>query len=211
MRLVNEVISSSGTGNRVEDTAPARRNEGWLSDLMVRYQQGDAAAVETLVTNSFRLRYSASVGEAGCRAAMPKTCCRIACCAIPPGPPHLPVYRASLAMDLRGRSPHSPGCLSPPAAPGIAGSAGRRKSGAGEGCSDAGGRCHGSGEPAAGRPAGSDRDVESGRDESRRSRPLPPPRPEQSSTGGTGVTRHSAVCWRQEVQFEEENPWPSYT
>ena len=51
VRLVNDVISSSGTKNRVEDTAPAPPSEGWLRDLMVRYQQGDVAAVETLVTS----------------------------------------------------------------------------------------------------------------------------------------------------------------
>ena len=51
VRLVKEVIGSSGTENRVEDTARARPNEGWLRDLMVRYQQGDAAAVDTLVAN----------------------------------------------------------------------------------------------------------------------------------------------------------------
>ena len=51
VRLVNDVLSPSGTENRIEGTAPARHNEGWLRELMVRYQQGDAAAVETLVTN----------------------------------------------------------------------------------------------------------------------------------------------------------------
>jgi RNA polymerase sigma-70 factor (ECF subfamily) len=51
MRLANEAISSSGTEDRVEDTAPSRPNEGRLRDLMVRYQQGDPAAVETLVTS----------------------------------------------------------------------------------------------------------------------------------------------------------------
>jgi len=51
VRLANEAISSSGTEDRVEDTAPSRPNEGRLRDLMVRYQQGDPAAVETLVTS----------------------------------------------------------------------------------------------------------------------------------------------------------------
>ena len=56
VRPVNDFISNSGTDNRIADAAPvagagARTNEGWLRELMVRYQQGDAAAVETLVAN----------------------------------------------------------------------------------------------------------------------------------------------------------------
>ncbi len=51
VRLVNDVLSSSGKEKRGEDTALVRFNEGRLRDLMVRYQQGDAAAVETLVTS----------------------------------------------------------------------------------------------------------------------------------------------------------------
>ncbi len=42
VRLANVVTSGSGT---------VRLSEDRLRDLMVRYQQGDAAAVETLVTN----------------------------------------------------------------------------------------------------------------------------------------------------------------
>ncbi len=45
VRLVNEVETAAPLAD-----ATARPNEGWLRDLMVRYQQGDAAAVETLVT-----------------------------------------------------------------------------------------------------------------------------------------------------------------
>ena len=56
VRLVNDVISSSGADNPIEAASPvsgaaARPSESWLRDLMVRYQQGNAAAVETLVTN----------------------------------------------------------------------------------------------------------------------------------------------------------------
>ena len=51
VRLANEAISSSGTEDPVEGTAPARPSESSLRDLMVRYQQGDPAAVETLVTS----------------------------------------------------------------------------------------------------------------------------------------------------------------
>lgn len=46
MRLVNELADASPA-----TSASARPSEGWLRDLMVRYQQGDAAAVEMLVTN----------------------------------------------------------------------------------------------------------------------------------------------------------------
>ena len=48
VRLVSDVTSSSGANDAVQS---ARQNEDRLRDLMVRYQQGDAAAVETLVTN----------------------------------------------------------------------------------------------------------------------------------------------------------------
>jgi len=48
MRLVSDVTSSSGTNDA---TRGAREWEDHLRDLMVRYQQGEAAAVETLVTN----------------------------------------------------------------------------------------------------------------------------------------------------------------
>lgn len=48
VRLVSDVTSSSGANNALQS---ARQNEDQLRDLMVRYQQGDAAAVETLVTN----------------------------------------------------------------------------------------------------------------------------------------------------------------
>jgi RNA polymerase sigma-70 factor (ECF subfamily) len=56
VRLVNDAVSGSGAEDPIEDASPAtgasaRSNEGWLRELMVRYQQGDAAAVETLVTN----------------------------------------------------------------------------------------------------------------------------------------------------------------
>jgi RNA polymerase sigma-70 factor, ECF subfamily len=56
VRLVDDAVSRSGAKERQENTSPAtgagaRRNEGWLRELMVRYQQGDAAAVETLVTS----------------------------------------------------------------------------------------------------------------------------------------------------------------
>jgi len=51
--LANDVTNGSGTGTRFEAVAPAavRPNEDRLRDLMVRYQQGDAAAVEALVAN----------------------------------------------------------------------------------------------------------------------------------------------------------------
>ncbi len=48
VRLVSDVTSSSGANDALQS---ARQNEDQLRDLMVRYQQGDAAAVETLVTN----------------------------------------------------------------------------------------------------------------------------------------------------------------
>lgn len=48
VRLVSDVTSSSGANDAVQS---ARQNEDQLRDLMVRYQEGDAAAVETLVTN----------------------------------------------------------------------------------------------------------------------------------------------------------------
>ena len=56
MRLVNDVTSRCGVDNRLETVSPdatgtARQNEDLLRELMVRYQQGDAAAVETLVAN----------------------------------------------------------------------------------------------------------------------------------------------------------------
>jgi RNA polymerase sigma-70 factor (ECF subfamily) len=44
-------MGSSEAENRVQDSAPARLNEGWLRELMVRYQRGDPAAVEILVAN----------------------------------------------------------------------------------------------------------------------------------------------------------------
>ncbi len=48
VRLVSDVTSSSGANDALQS---ARQNEDQLRDLMVRYQQGEAAAVETLVTN----------------------------------------------------------------------------------------------------------------------------------------------------------------
>jgi RNA polymerase sigma-70 factor (ECF subfamily) len=56
VRLVNDVTSGAGANDRPQagsrDIAPsARQNEDRLRDLMVRYQQGDAAAVETLVAH----------------------------------------------------------------------------------------------------------------------------------------------------------------
>ena len=56
VRLVNDVTSGSEANDRPragsrDATESVRQNEDRLRDLMVRYQQGDAAAVETLVTN----------------------------------------------------------------------------------------------------------------------------------------------------------------
>jgi RNA polymerase sigma-70 factor (ECF subfamily) len=56
VRLVSDVTSSYGANDRLQAGSrdamqSARQNEDRLRDLMVRYQQGDAAAVETLVTN----------------------------------------------------------------------------------------------------------------------------------------------------------------
>ena len=56
VRLISEVTSGSGANDRLQAGScdamqSARQNEDQLRDLMVRYQQGDADAVETLVTN----------------------------------------------------------------------------------------------------------------------------------------------------------------
>jgi sigma-70-like protein len=56
VRLVSNATSRSGANDRLpagsrEAAQSARENEDQLRDLMVRYQQGDAAAVDTLVTN----------------------------------------------------------------------------------------------------------------------------------------------------------------
>jgi len=48
VRLVSDVTSSSGANDALQS---AGQNEDQLRELMVRYQQGDTAAVETLVTN----------------------------------------------------------------------------------------------------------------------------------------------------------------
>jgi len=56
VRLVSAVTSGSGANDRLqagsrEAMQSARQSEDELRDLMVRYQEGDAAAVETLVTS----------------------------------------------------------------------------------------------------------------------------------------------------------------
>ena len=48
LRLANDFTSSLGPNGTMQS---ARQNEDQLRELMVRYQQGDGAAVETLVTN----------------------------------------------------------------------------------------------------------------------------------------------------------------
>ncbi len=54
--LISDVTSNSGANDRLQAGSGdaiwrAHRNEDQLRDLMVRYQQGDAGAVETLVAN----------------------------------------------------------------------------------------------------------------------------------------------------------------
>ena len=99
VRLASDVTSSSGTNDA---TRGAREWEDHLRDLMVRYQQGEAAAVETLVTNlsPTLLRFCS---DQECRAATPRTCCRIAgCVSIARG---IPTYLRSRCSPGSSRSP----------------------------------------------------------------------------------------------------------
>jgi RNA polymerase sigma-70 factor, ECF subfamily len=61
LRLVSDDTNSSVANDALQS---ARQNEDHLRDLMVRYQQGEAAAVETLVTNlsPALLRFSSGPG-----------------------------------------------------------------------------------------------------------------------------------------------------
>ena len=130
--LISDVTSNSGANDRLQAGSGdairrAHRNEDQLRDLMVRYQQGDAGAVDTLVANlsPALLRFCSGPGMSPSDAEDLVQDCWLR---NPSRSSHLPAVGAPAAVDLRGRPIYAPGRLSPQTQAGITGSAGRRNS-----------------------------------------------------------------------------------